>query len=33
LLLNFGKSPEIKRKIFTNDKKKLTEHRWHWFKW
>jgi GxxExxY protein len=27
LLLNFGKSPEIKRKIFTNDKKKLTEHR------
>lgn len=23
LLLNFGKKPEIKRKIFTNDKKKM----------
>ena len=23
LLLNFGKKPEIRRKIFTNDKKKL----------
>ena len=28
LLLNFGKKPEIKRKIFTNDKKKIQiEHR------
>jgi GxxExxY protein len=26
LLLNFGKKPEFKRKIFTNDRKKL-EHR------
>lgn len=24
LLLNFGKSPEIRRKIFTNDRKQLT---------
>ncbi|MFA4839611.1 MAG: GxxExxY protein, partial [Candidatus Neomarinimicrobiota bacterium] len=26
LLLNFGKKPEIKRKIFTNDRKNI-EHR------
>ena len=26
LLLNFGKKPEFKRKIFTNDRKKM-EHR------
>ena len=27
LLLNFGKKPEFKRKIFTNDKKKLSVNR------
>ena len=27
LLLNFGKTPEIKRKIFTNDKKKLFDNK------
>ena len=27
LLLNFGKKPEIKRKIFTNDRKKISENR------
>jgi len=26
LLLNFGKKPEIKRKIFTNDRKKIREN-------
>ena len=26
LLLNFGKKPEIRRKIFTNDKKKLKQN-------
>jgi len=26
LLLNFGKKPEIKRKIFTNDRKKICEN-------
>lgn len=26
LLLNFGKKPEIRRKIFTNDKKRLKKH-------
>lgn len=25
ILLNFGKKPEIKRKIFTNDKKKFNK--------
>ena len=28
LLLNFGKEPQIKRKIFTNDRKRI-EHRYH----
>ena len=28
LLLNFGKKPEFKRKIFTNDRK-IIEHGWH----
>lgn len=26
ILLNFGKKPELKRKLFTNDKKKIQPH-------
>lgn len=29
LLLNFGKNPEIRRKIFTNDRKKLSSNQYN----